>query len=81
MAPIRDVEAQPGAPRAADRRMAEADGNITPEMERDLGATRAATQKVVVAHRAALADTVFDGGIWLQAEEIDRAAERTGRSS
>jgi hypothetical protein len=67
IAPINDIEAALAAWRAAERRVAEADGNLTPEMARELVEAKWRYQEFATAHMTARIDA-------LHAVEARRAA-------
>jgi hypothetical protein len=50
VAPIKDIEAALAAWRAAERRIAEADGNLTPGMIQELAEARATYQEIATTH-------------------------------
>jgi hypothetical protein len=50
MAPFKDIEAALAAWRAAERRIAEADGNLTPGMIQELAEARVTYQEIAAAH-------------------------------
>jgi hypothetical protein len=58
MAPIKDIEAALAAWRAAERRVEEADGNLTPGMIQELADARATYQEIASAHMAERIDAL-----------------------
>lgn len=67
IAPIKDIEAALLAWRAAERRIEEANGNLTPEMEQQLRDAKAHYQDIATAHMTERIDA-------LRAAEQRRAA-------
>jgi hypothetical protein len=60
VAPIKDIEAALAAWRAAERRVAEADGNLTPGLIQELADARATYQEIATAHITERIDALHD---------------------
>jgi hypothetical protein len=56
---MKDIEAALAAWRAAERRVAEADGNLTPGMIQDLADARATYQEIASAHMTERIDALY----------------------